>query len=166
MSTNGNGTSPSREAIADLHQMREDAERYRFWRRILLRRPDRSPRTGAPIYSTVLKTLADIDPAEFDRIMDTARQQDDGAKVEFTVGHIAPATAPHADEPEATPPRTPKPLPAVKAPKPPKPPKPPRPAPGSPRVCGCGAVRPPASGRPPNEWTCDNCRGGSVEVVA
>jgi hypothetical protein len=126
--------TPSRESIAELHRLRADAERYRFWRRIFLRRPDREARSGAPIYSSVLKTPADIDSAEFDRILDAARGQDDGSKVEFATGHIAPAQAKHAGVPA------------------------PRAAAAPPVVCRCGTVRPPTRGRRPAEWECGSCR--------
>jgi hypothetical protein len=121
--------TPSHEAAAELRRMRDDAERYRFWRRILLRCPERHP-TGAPIYSTTLETPADIDADGFDRIIDAARRADNGETTSFGTGFLSP------EESSA---------PAPKA------------APAEPVVCGCGAVRPPTRGRRPATWTCDAC---------
>jgi hypothetical protein len=131
--------TPSHEAAAELRRMREDAERYRFWRRILLRRPERHA-TGAPIYSTTLETPADIDADGFDLIIDVARRADNGETTSFGTGFLADEPA---HEPEAEPPV-------------------PEPAPVGPMACGCGAVRPPTRGRRPATWTCDACVASGV----
>lgn len=124
--------SASTEARDELLRLRADAERYRFWRRIFLRRPERDS-SGAPIYTTVVQTLGDIDAQELDRILDECRKADDGVMTSFAAGEL-----PEPEEETAP----------VAAPE----------AKTGPVTCRCGKVRPPTRGRVPRTWDCGACR--------
>lgn len=155
--------SPKQEARPRLEA---DAERYRFLRRMILRRTAAVNARGAASYVLTLHTPAPIDFDELDRILDACRIDDTGSKTEFTQGRVS--ALPQLEELEAlTIDIVPDPPAAAEtaAPEPRVPRRAPAKKPATPKAtessdavtCRCGAVRPPTRGRQPKAWECGEC---------
>jgi hypothetical protein len=67
----------------EFKQLAADAQRYRFFRRYLLRRAPSPTATGGVVYGIELETPAPIDRDAFDRILDQCRAEDNGSQANF-----------------------------------------------------------------------------------